>query len=976
MFSVNFGMGSVSQAANSHKSTKVEVKSKGVIDDTLTWEIAVNAVSEEETAATSITFSAGQSHEAIDYKGQITDAKTNNGYVIKTPTDGNTYTVEVKTKVTDESQAKFTLSAETESDGNTYKDEAEVEVERKAEEAAEPVTEPDKGDKEQQSPDKGEEKESNSATDEEQAEKHSPESDSMMEESEVIGTPHPPFAKTAKPFAIPGVKSGSNWPQPGSLKLEKEASETGSFAEWEVALNVQGKNLKTSSDIVLVFDRSNSMYASRLAKAKAAAKQFVDNLLIDDQSTVRIALVPFGTNADAHTDFQGFSGKQRLKNAIDAIRVTGGNDGGTNIQAGLHSAQSLLSNSDADQKTIVLLSDGEPTYSFKAGNATAHSWPGNKYNFILSDFNYNNRIGSGSSYDLPTGGIFGWGDQRYTVDGYRVLDNGIATISEARAIMNEGTGIYSIGLEVGNVPNAIYTLQNSQNKGYYQGGDDDMTPIFEEIAASLAYAATEAVVTDPLGDMFDLVKNGNYNGENFEVSHGTVSWDDNSETFTWNIGSVKEGEEYTLKYKVTLDCSKNPKTNTKNPTNKETPLNYKDHNGNQATKQFPIPEVEIDTGKITKLGYRVNVDEEPVDSNGNKVGSPAEAERFYEDVIGENLQMNQTYSVPAGETPEGYQLHVGTDPTSVKLTDEVCTTVEFGYVKISELPAGKVTAEYVDEDGNEVAESEVFEGNIGDQYETEKKDISGYEFVKMHDDSANPAGPFTSEEQTVIYVYKQLKGTIKVVKVDEADGNKKLEGAKFTIKNDENEKVGELVTDANGEAVSGALPIGVYTLEEVEAPYGYELSTDQDLSVIVTADGETLITVTNKQLKGSITIIKVDAEDNAIFLENAEFALKDSEGNTVATGTTNGNGEFVFENIPVGNYQLEETKAPENYRLLKKPIDVEVTPDKLQVTKTIENSKQGWEIPKTGGVGTLGFYGVGFILMAIAGWYVFRRRQA
>src|SRR5699024_8451288 len=310
---------------------------------------------------------------------------------------------------------------------------------------------------------------------------------------------------------------------------------TGSFAEWEVALNVQGKNLKTSSDIVLVFDRSNSMYASRLAKAKAAAKQFVDNLLIDDQSTVRIALVPFGTNADAHTDFQSFSEKQRLKNAIDAIRVTGGNDGGTNIQAGLHSAQSLLSNSDADQKTIVLLSDGEPTYSFKAGNATAHSWPGNKYNFILSDFNYNNRIGSGSSYDLPTGGIFGWGDQRYTVDGYRVLDNGIATISEARAIMNEGTGIYSIGLEVGNVPNAIYTLQNSQNKGYYQGGDDDMTPIFEEIAASLAYAATEAVVTDPLGDMFDLVKNGNYNGENFEVSHGTVSWDDNSETFTWNI---------------------------------------------------------------------------------------------------------------------------------------------------------------------------------------------------------------------------------------------------------------------------------------------------------------------------------------------------------------------------------------------------------------------------------------------------------
>src|SRR5699024_5229602 len=129
--------------------------------------------------------------------------------------------------------------------------------------------------------------------------------------------------------------------------------------------------------------------------------------------------------------------------------------------------------------------------------------------------------------------------------------------------------------------------------------------------------------------------------------------------------------------------------------------------------------------------------------------------------------------------------------------------------------------------------------------------------------------------------------------------------------------------------------------DEVEAPYGYELSTGQDLSVTVTAYGETLIAVTNKQLKGTITIIKVDAEDHTILLQNAEFALKDSDGNTIATGITKANGEFVFKNIPVGKYQLEEIIAPENYRLLKKRIDVEVTPNDLQVTKTIENSQKG-----------------------------------
>src|SRR5690625_5084432 len=122
-------MGTISNAANNDPDPKVEVKSKSVNENTLTWEVAVSGLSEEEvTAKTNITFSSGQSHKAIDYKGEISADKTKNGYVIETPTDGTTYKVEVTTKVTDESQTKFQLSAETELDGNTYKDEAQVEV--------------------------------------------------------------------------------------------------------------------------------------------------------------------------------------------------------------------------------------------------------------------------------------------------------------------------------------------------------------------------------------------------------------------------------------------------------------------------------------------------------------------------------------------------------------------------------------------------------------------------------------------------------------------------------------------------------------------------------------------------------------------------------------------------------------------------------------------------------------------------------
>ena len=70
--------------------------------------------------------------------------------------------------------------------------------------------------------------------------------------------------------------------------------------------------------------------------------------------------------------------------------------------------------------------------------------------------------------------------------------------------MNNNINMYSIGLHVGNTARIV--LENSQNKGYYQAGVDDLSGIFDEIAGEIKYAATNAVVTDPLGEMFKLVR--------------------------------------------------------------------------------------------------------------------------------------------------------------------------------------------------------------------------------------------------------------------------------------------------------------------------------------------------------------------------------------------------------------------------------------------------------------------------------------
>lgn len=876
IFSPNFGLGSVSQAANSDDDFKIAVSHESTDEGLITWKLKINAASEEnEGTETTVVFDKGQTHQAIDDVGDAKVEKTASGYVIETPAGNDAYTMVITSKITEESQKQYHLQADMIVDGKRYQAEEQIVVEQQVvvEQQEEAELEVEQGEPkekattEQEKIEKQSEAEQQEATEVEESAKEEVEEE---DEVELIGAPHPPFTTTSRPNALAGEDEGDQWPAPGSLKLTKDAEATSNYAEWEVELTVEGKNLKTSSDVVLVFDRSNSMYASRLSKAKNAAKQFVDNLLIDGTST-RIALVPFGTTHDPHTDFTDYTAKQSLKNAIDAIRVTGGNDGGTNIQAGLHQAKELLSGSNADQKTIVLLSDGEPTYSFRAGNAQAHTWPGNKYNYILSNFNYSSRLGSGNSYNYSS-------NHRHSVNGYSVRTNGIPTLSEARHIMNSGIGIYSIGLEVGNNTNATYVLTNSQNKGYYAGGDDDLGPIFEEIAAKLNYAATKAVVTDPLGEMFDLVKDGSYNGADFVASHGVASWDETSETFTWDIGDIKEGEVYSLKYKVMVDCKKNPKGNIKYPTNKETPLHYKDSDGNSKTKQFPIPKVEVNKGKITKKGYRVNAEGDPIDSSGNVVSREA-AQQFYDELFGDNLTFNSTYSVPANNVPD-YTLLVGDDPTELLLTaGEVCETVWFGYVKTSELKAGDVTAKYVDEDGNEIAAQETYSGNIGDSYSTVQKDIPGYEFKEMHADSDPATGTFKKEEQTVIYVYTKKTGSLTVNKVNEK--GEPLEGAEFKL----------------------------------TGPNGYN-----------------------------------------------------------ETNRSAADGTIIFDNLEWGDYKLVETKAPEGYNKLVKEIKVTIDGETLHVTKEVKNTPIGWDIPDTGGIGSLGFYSVGFMLITGAAWLLLRRR--
>lgn len=104
-------------------------------------------------------------------------------------------------------------------------------------------------------------------------------------------------------------------------------------------------------DIALVLDVSGSMGGTPMNETKNASERFINTVLKEDSS---IGVVTYDNTSMCIADF--CMNERYLKNAIQNLN----SGGGTNMEAGLSQAYSMLQSSNAKKKIIVLMSDGEP----------------------------------------------------------------------------------------------------------------------------------------------------------------------------------------------------------------------------------------------------------------------------------------------------------------------------------------------------------------------------------------------------------------------------------------------------------------------------------------------------------------------------------------------------------------------------------------------------------------------------------------
>lgn len=268
--------------------------------------------------------------------------------------------------------------------------------------------------------------------------------------------------------------------------------------EVDVTLSVKANpiNQEVTKDIILVIDRSTSMNSS-MSSTKEIAKNLIDSL-VDDRT--KVGIVTYGTKTLMIKELS--NNKNTIKNNLDLIPNYVYNEG-TNIEAGLRSANTLLANSRANIKVVILLTDGKPTFYYEEKNDK----------LILK--------GDGENYSVQ-----GEINARAQID----------------LLKSNNVSVYNVGFKIEKNSKQDIFLRESATKYYNPQSIGELKNDLNNISITINSITNNATVIDIIPSNFKI-KEISKNIKQDVNEDGTVK-------LTWNIGNIVPNTYYKLDYKL------------------------------------------------------------------------------------------------------------------------------------------------------------------------------------------------------------------------------------------------------------------------------------------------------------------------------------------------------------------------------------------------------------------------------------------
>ena len=733
------------------------------------------------------------------------------------------------------------------------------------------------------------------------------------------------------------------------VEMKKEVEKTEKENEFNVTLQVRtSQNIKELSSknpdaaVVLVLDVSNSMdncsvcgnswyqkhkghrFTSRLAKAKEAAIQFVDEFakLTAGEGTAKrmVNVIMFGDGAYREVDWCDVTKPnvlQSVKTKINSLETSGG----TNIEAGL-----MLARNNLDSKTVdgidylytILLTDGEPTM-YVDGNRTSV-----------------NRI---------DGNGLGYGATEESVKDIGTLANNIK---------EKGNGLsklYSIccGEDVWNskpfhswsgvTPSVTEKttigewLQAFSTAAYKSDSADNLFDNFSSILEQIKIATKAFRVSDHMGETItaEQIISGGKNVA--EISDNEVKWNilasEVDETLTnWNEETNTGILGYSLAYTVTLDNLSMKNIDSVVAVNEEATLTYAVQNdgtwGDIQTGTFAVPQVKSFAGDLifTKKGSDGKILEGArftltCQDNGNWNREATSNESG--EISFENIPSGHVYTLTEAEVPEGY---VAVEPIDV--------TVSYGEVTAEGITDGTLIDPVAT---GSLAISKTVTAESGLEPDSDQK------FTFMVD--------FNGEDV--------LEGKFPYTVSGSETGNGNVtDGATITLKAEET-------------ATITGLPVGTtYTVTETNIPAGFvpennslqgSISKEESKAVFTntytvtpaTLLGETCLTV-KKEIKAGDELYTWGEDDSFTFSISAKEGtpMPNEKSITIGNGTddyTASFGNITYEKPGTYEYNIRENSSnipgmSSDTKVYIVTVNVEVQDGKL-VPKVTYRVQQG-----------------------------------